>query len=159
TNSDGTYTLVGLNSGAWQVGSRKTGYTFSAGFTNPVNVVSSDVANINFTGSRATYTLSGRVTSTGVGFAAATVSAGIYSTVTNSNGDYVLSGVPAGAYQLVATGPNGENFVAQGFTNPIQITTAGRSSCNFFELVFPVGGKVNGSTGPHFVTDGTRNAN
>lgn len=159
TNSDGTYTLVGLSGGAYQVSARKTGYSFTAAFTNPVNLGAANVTNIDFTAGRATYTISGRVTSVGQGFAGATISAGPYSTVTNSNGDYTLTGVPAGAYQLTATGPSGENFVAQGFTNPIQITNASLSGRNFFELVFPVSGKVLGLPGPHLVTDGVRNAN
>lgn len=159
TNSDGTYTLVGLPSGSYPVSARKTGYTFTALFTNPVNVNNQNVMNVNFTGSRATFTISGRVTSVGQGFAGATVSAGVYSTFTNSNGDYTLTGVPAGAYQLVATGPNGENFIPQGFNNPVQITNASVMNRNFVELVFPVSGRVTGLAGPHAITDGVRNAN
>lgn len=164
TNSDGTYTLVGLASGPWQVQARKTGWTFTQTFTNPVNVGTMNVANINFTGTRATFSVSGRVTSVAQGFAGATVSAGVYSTVTNSNGDYVLTGLPGGgaAYQLTATGPGGENFVPVGFTNPIQITTANITNRNFAELVFPLAGRVTdtgGAAGPHLVTDGVRNAN
>ncbi|MBK7861423.1 MAG: carboxypeptidase regulatory-like domain-containing protein [Archangiaceae bacterium] len=159
TNSDGTYTLVGVTTGTYPVQARKTGYTFTAAFTNPVNVGTANVSNINFTGSRATYSISGRVTSVGAGFAGATVSAGIYSTVTDSAGNYTLTGVPAGAYQLTATGPNAENFVVQGFVNPVQVTNMSLTGRNFVELVFPVSGKVTGTTGPHLVTDGTRNAN
>jgi hypothetical protein len=159
TNSDGTYTLVGLSSGPYTVQARKTGWTFTAAFTNPVNVGTANVPSIDFTGSRATYSIAGRVTSVGAGFAGATVSAGIYSTITDSAGNYTLSGVPAGAYQLTATGPSGENFVPQGFTNPIQITSASITGRDFAELVFPVSGKVTGLAGPHLVTDGTRNAN
>lgn len=159
TNSDGTYTLVGLSSGAYPVSARKTGYTFTAAFTNPVNVGASNVMNINFTVGRATYVISGRVTSVGQGFAGASVSAGIYSTITNSNGDFTLTGVPAGAYQLTATGPNGENFVPSGFVNPVQIINNSVTGRNFVELVFPVGGRVTGLPGPHAITDGERNAN
>ncbi len=161
TNSDGTYTLVGLASGSWQVQAHKTGWSFTASFTNPVTVGTMNVPGKDFTGSRATFSISGRVTSIGQGFAGATVSAGVYSTITNSNGDYTLTGLPGGgiAYQLVATGPSGENFVPQGFTNPVQITNASITNRNFIELVFPVSGKVTGGAGPHLVTDGVRNAN
>src|SRR5262249_15170846 len=111
-----------------------------------------------FNGSRATFSISGRVTSVGGGFANVTVSANNYTTTTNSNGDYVLTGVPAGAYQLIARGPNGESFITQGFTNPVQVTNGSLSGRNFVELVFPLSGKVNGMAGPHLISDGTRSA-
>ncbi|MBL8957401.1 MAG: carboxypeptidase regulatory-like domain-containing protein [Myxococcaceae bacterium] len=156
TNSDGTYTLVGMPAGPNSVQAVKAGWSFAPGFTNPVTVTM-NTGNVNFVGSRATFTISGRITSVGQGFAGATVSAGTYTTLTNANGDYTLTGVPAGAYNLTATGPNNENFIAQGFTNPIQITTQSLTNRNFIELVFPVSGVVTGSPGPHFITDGVRN--
>ena len=158
TDSSGAYSLVGLPAGSFAVSAAKAGWTLTAsGFTNPVPVTNANVSGINFMGSRATYSVSGTVTSGGTGLSGVTLSAGTYSALTNGNGDFVIGGVPNGTYALSAS-LAGRTFVAQGFANPVQVNGANLTGKNFTELVFDVSGEVTGAAGPHTVTDGVRTA-
>ena len=158
SDSTGGYTLTGLPSGSFTVTASKAGWTITpAGFTNPVVVASANVSGIDFTGSRATYSISGSVTSAGAAAPGVTVSAGTYSAVTNGAGAYVLGGVPNGTYAVSAS-LAGRTFKEQGFTNPVQVAGANLSGRNFYELVFDLSGEVTGLPGPHSVADGVRAA-
>ncbi|MBI3185371.1 MAG: PKD domain-containing protein [Myxococcales bacterium] len=156
TDSSGGYNLVGVSPGSYTVSAVKAGWTLTpSGFSNPVVVGASGVYGVNFTASRATYFIGGRVTSAGVGAPGVTVSAGTYSAVTNASGDYLIGGVPNGSYALTASAP-GRSFEPLGFSNPVLVNGFNLSGRNFYELVFDVSGEVSGAAGPHTVTDGTR---
>ncbi|MBS1153921.1 MAG: hypothetical protein H6Q89_5619, partial [Myxococcaceae bacterium] len=156
TDTQGNYTLVGFSPGNFTVSASKPGWTINTTFANPVTVAAANLTGIDFIGLRATYTLSGTVTSVGQPAPGVTVSAGQYSTVTGTNGTYALSGVPNGNYLLQAKGPAGEVFNPSGFNGTIIVAGASQSNLNFVENVFPVSGEVLGLPGPHTVTDGVR---
>ncbi len=155
SDTAGNYTLVGFTPGPFTVSASKAGWTLNTTFANPVTVSTTDRTGIDFIGLRATYVISGHVTSVGQPVQGASISAGPYSTLTNANGDYSLTGVPNGNYQLTASGPSNEVFLPS-FTNPIQVNGFNLSNRNFVENVFPVAGEVTGLPGPHTVSDGHR---
>lgn len=159
TSSSGDYTFTGVPAGSVTIAAVKAGYSMQAGFGNPVQV-NGNVMGLNFTATRALFTITGRVSSVGQGLGGVTVSANQYSTVTSSaagqEGTYTLSGIPAGAYVLSVLAQPGQEFVPQGFTNPVQITTANLANRDFVERVYPVSGEVTGVAGPHTVSDGVR---
>ncbi len=157
TDSAGNYTLTGLVGGSTTVQALKPGYTLTPGFSNPLSV-SGNLTNIDFNASRATYTLSGNVTSVGQAVVGATVGAGTYTTLTDSSGHYNLNGVPNGAYNLSCSLAGDSAFVTQGFVNPVVVQGASQSGLNFYENVWPVSGEVTGLAGPHTVSDGTHTA-
>jgi hypothetical protein len=53
TDTDGTYTITGLDAGSFTVTPSLYGYSFAAGFANPLTV-GSDFVNANFTASQLT---------------------------------------------------------------------------------------------------------
>jgi PKD domain/Putative metal-binding motif len=156
TDSNGDYTLVGLPAQNQTVLALKPGWTIAPAFTNPVALSGGSATGKDFTASRATFSIAGRVTSQGTGVQGVTVSAGQYSTTTNASGDYSLTGVPNGGYNLTAAGPSGETYAPSGFTNPVQVNGTPQAGKNFIELVYPLTGTITGLAGPHTVTDGVR---
>ncbi|MFV9507721.1 MAG: beta-sandwich domain-containing protein [Oscillochloridaceae bacterium umkhey_bin13] len=131
TNSNGDYTLANVPAGSYTLTPSLSGYTFSP--TSLSVSVSSNVSGQNFTGTStqvATYSVRGRITTnTGAGLSGVTISDGTRTATTNSNGDYMLNGVPAGNYTLtpslrgynfspptlslsVGTNVSGQNFTA-----------------------------------------------
>jgi len=109
TNASGYYELTNLPAGSYTLGAAKIGYSFTpSGWTNPVVVSTTDRANINFTYSSAPgpYTVSGQVIDGGSGIAGVTISASFGGTATSgSNGNYTITGVPAGSFTLTASLP------------------------------------------------------
>ncbi len=154
TDSSGGYSLVGIAPGTYNVSAVKAGWTLTPTFTNPITVGSSNASGVDFNASRATYSISGRVISSGAGVGGVTVTAGTYSAVTNGTGNYVISGVPNGLYLLQATSP-GQAFEAL-FQNPVEVKGANLTGKDFRERVFELSGEVTGTIGPHTVSDGTR---
>lgn len=159
TDSQGNFTIAGVPQGSVAVTAVKPGYSFSPQFTNPV-AVSAAVTGLTFNATRALFSISGKVSSAGVGLGGVTVSANQYSTVSSTavgqEGQYTLTGIPAGAYVLSASGLPGQDFATVGFSNPVQVTNASLSGRDFAEKVVAVSGEVQGLAGPHTVTDGVR---
>lgn len=102
TAANGTYTVVGFDSGPYTVTPTKAEFDFLPISTN-VNV-GPDVTGVNFTGTQRTYALSGTVTfgGNGLGGVLVTVASGP-STMTAANGTYSFSGLVAGTYTVVPT--------------------------------------------------------
>lgn len=109
TDGSGRYAVTGLLDGAYLVAvSYGTGFSFTPGTELGATLQGAD-GSVDFAiPGIATYAVSGRVTGPGgAGFASVTVSLsdGFYSgvtvsTVTDSQGNYTLSGVPEGYYTL-----------------------------------------------------------
>ncbi|MDP3238256.1 MAG: MopE-related protein [Myxococcales bacterium] len=156
TDSNGDYVLVGVTPTSTTVTASKPGWTLSPAFTNPVTVPAMGVQNINFNAIRAGFGIFGNVTAVGQPLAGVTISAGAYTTVSNAQGNYQLTNVPNGQYTLTARGMPGQSFRLVNCTNPIVVNGNAVSGCNFLEEVVPVSGIVNGTMGPHTVSDGVR---
>ncbi|RRR75622.1 MAG: hypothetical protein EI684_04250, partial [Candidatus Viridilinea halotolerans] len=104
TTSDalGNYTLSGVPVGTYLLTASRIGYNFAP--ANHVAVVNGPLSGYDFTVGAATFSISGRVTtSTGSGLAGVLISDETRSATSDSNGNYTLSGVPAGNYTLTPT--------------------------------------------------------
>ncbi len=103
TQADGSYILTDLPVGSYLVIPYLVGYSFTPSLAQ-VNV-GPDAAQINFVGTisqEETYIIAGKVTdSSNDPLPGVLISAGAeYSTTTQADGSYVLTGLPAGAYLL-----------------------------------------------------------
>jgi MYXO-CTERM domain-containing protein len=156
SDSNGDYVLVGVTPTSTTVSASKPGWTLSPAFTNPVTVPAMGVQSINFNAIRAGFGIFGTVTTVGQPLAGVTISAGAYTTVSNAQGSYQLTNVPNGQYALTARGLPGQSFRLVNCTNPVVVNGNAVSGCNFLEEVVPVSGIVNGTPGPHTVSDGVR---
>lgn len=166
TNSAGNYTLSTVPTGRYTLTAALAGWQFNpSGFSNPVDVISGNMSNLNFVASGAylSGTLPASLTT------APTVTDGVR-TVTATRGtttqpwNFFLTSVPNGAWNLVATSP-GVTLTPANFTNPVAISAGmGRSNLNFqaaSTTTFTVSGTVRtgGTPLPNVaVTDGTRTA-
>ncbi|RRR73443.1 MAG: hypothetical protein EI684_08725 [Candidatus Viridilinea halotolerans] len=105
TDSNGNYTLSGLPAGSYTLTPTRSGYTFSPTSRNVT--VSGNLTGQNFTATEqqaATYSVRGRITTNdGTALAGVTISDGTRTTTSDSNGNYTLSGLPAGSYTLTPT--------------------------------------------------------
>ncbi|MBE2250008.1 MAG: hypothetical protein IAE78_10690, partial [Myxococcus sp.] len=156
TDSNGDYVLVGVTPTSTTVTASKPGWTLSPAFTNPVTVPAMGAPNIDFNAIRAGFGIFGNVTAVGQPLQGVTISAGAYTTVSNAQGNYQLTNVPNGQYTLTARAMPGQSFRLVNCTNPVVVNGNAVSGCNFLEEVVPVSGIVNGTMGPHTVSDGVR---
>ena len=156
TDSNGDYVLVGVTPTSTTVTASKPGWTLSPSFTNPVTVPTTGAMNINFNAIRAGFGIFGNVTSVGQPLAGVTISAGAYTTISSATGTWQLTNVPNGQYSLTARGMPGQTFRLTNCVNPITVNGNPVTGCNFVEEVVPVSGVVNGTMGPHTVSDGVR---
>lgn len=166
TNSAGNYTLNTVPTGRYTLTATLAGWQFNpSGFANPVDVISGNLANLNFVASGAY--LSGTLPASVM--TAPTVTDGVR-TVTATRGattqpwNFFLTSVPNGAWNLVATSP-GVTLTPANFTNPVTVSAGmGRSNLNFQAAgttSFKVSGTVRtgGTPLPNVVvSDGTRSA-
>jgi len=132
TNANGEYVLTSVPAGTFTVTPSKAGCTFSP-TTRSVTVTNANVAAQNFTGTvtAATFNISGRIADAGnVAIAAVTVGrTGSATTVqTNANGEYVLTGVPAGTYTVT---PSKANTSFNPATRSVTVTNANVTAQNF----------------------------
>jgi uncharacterized protein (TIGR03382 family) len=164
TNGSGDYVLTGVPTGRYTLTASKPGWYFvPVGFSNPVEVYGGDVSALNFSGNG--QTLYGSIPMAGVA-TAPVITDGVRSTTATANGsnwNYYLSGVPNGAWTLVASSP-GVTLTPSGFTNPVTVQGAGRGNLNFAVTAGSsanVSGTVRTGTTPLpnvVVSDGTRSA-
>jgi len=159
TDSDGTYTLVALANGAYTVTPVKYGFTFSPA-NAAVTIDSANLTGVNFTATQALYSISGKVTSSGVGVNGVIVSNGTRTATTNSSGDFTLTSVPNGVYTLTA-GKVGVTYNPNGWSNPVAVEGANVTTRNFLEPLYTVSGSItgvstSGSGVTITVTDGVR---
>lgn len=160
TDSNGTYSLVGLTVGnSYTVNAYKAAYSLTAQFINPVSAGLS-TTNINFVGTESLYKITGKVTdATGANVRGVLISDGSRTEVTDSNGNYTFWATRLGGYTLSAT-KVGYQFATSGFTNPVSINYGDATNINFSEAMYTVSGQITGvsSAAGLSVTDGIRSA-
>lgn len=102
TQSDGTYTVVGLSSGTYNVAPSATGYTFSP--TARSVTVGPNQTGVDFaastTGGGGSFSISGTITTGGSPLAGVTVVAGSQATTSAADGSYKFTGLTAGSYTV-----------------------------------------------------------
>jgi inhibitor of cysteine peptidase len=99
TDAQGFYALSGVPAGAYTLTPSLDGYAFAPA-SRPVTVTG-ELSGQDFTATLVTHAVRGRVTdNAGNGVAGVTISDGTRSVMTDAQGFYALSGVPAGAYTL-----------------------------------------------------------
>lgn len=101
TDIDGKYSIYPLSNGTYLMTPSKSGYTFSpANQTYTIN--GNNQENINFVATPITtpYSVTGSVKVNGSGLSGVAISAGSASTSTDVNGNYLISNLVNGIYQL-----------------------------------------------------------
>lgn len=160
TDQYGVYVLKNVSPGTYTLTPSHSGAAFSPANRTVTVGNGRNVNNQNFA-LLATYRISGRVTdSFGEGLAGVRVSDGMRSAVTDANGNYMIEGVPLGAYALTAS--------LSGYTfspNPRWVAVSDDVSGQDFTAVCPsciVRGRVVDSAGNGVagatVSDGARSA-
>jgi hypothetical protein len=106
TNQPWNYFLQGVPNGTWNLTATATGVTLEADtFTNPITVAGTSRNNLNFrvANTMTTFQVSGTARTGGTPLPGVLVSDGTRSATTDSQGRYVLGGVPTGMHTLTAT--------------------------------------------------------
>jgi len=148
TDASGNYGIGGLAAGTYVLVPSKNGYTFLPQSLS-VNIIDGNISGQDFVAKAlpsGSYSLSGIVTTTGgTPISGVLVSDDIgYSAMTDSNGSYTISGLPAGNFTLGAY-KAGYSFAAS-FENPVVITNANVTNKNFNGLSAPTGNfKISGA--------------
>ena len=134
TDADGRYAIAQVPVGDTEIrvdeSSVPAGYSVSGPLTR--NVTTAGVSDVNFSTTRETGTVSGRVTDpSGNGVAGVTVTAGGKTATTNADGDYSIAGVPTGSTSISVV----RSSVPAGYSvnGPLDrnVTTSGVSGVNF----------------------------
>jgi inhibitor of cysteine peptidase len=158
TDQYGVYVLKNMSPGTYTLTPSRSGAAFSPANRTVTVGNGRNVNNQNFA-LLATYRISGRVTdSAGGGLSGVLVSDGTRSAVTDTNGYYMIEGVPLGAYALTAS-LSGYTFTPHPLWVPVSDNVGGQDftavcpSCTVRgRVVDNAGNGVAGAT----VSDGTR---
>ena len=151
TASDGTYTIADLATGTYNVTPLLPEYTFSPTTRQvTVNSTNGDAINVNFTGTRRTYSISGTITREDDSpLAGVQVTAGSQTATSGPDGTYTISGLVAGTYTIT---PSLSEYT---FTPPTRIAilnaARGNSTDKDFEaalLSYSISGTVVSGAGP-----------
>jgi len=102
TDADGLYELSGLVAGTYRVEPTKDEYDFDPADID-IELVDLSLTGQDFVGTLRTYTISGRITKGTEGLEGVQVSDGTRVGVSDTNGDYTITGVPNGAYTVTPT--------------------------------------------------------
>ena len=107
TDADGAYSFTGLSSGTYIVTPSKSGYAFTPS-SKQVTASCAVQLGVDFTATTSgpTYSISGKVTSSGSGLSGVTMTlsgSGSGTTETDSSGDYTFSGLSNGTYTITPT--------------------------------------------------------
>jgi hypothetical protein len=141
SDSSGHYSFSALQNGYHVITPYKAGYTFTPVYsTRTVN--GQNFTGVDFAATVATYFLSGRVTSGGVGLqnVAMTLSgASSASTVTDSTGNYSFSGLALGSYTII---PSLSGYTFSPLSSTYTINGLSNSGVNFSVGVVPAPGTL-----------------
>ena len=133
TNADGDYSIAGVPTGSTSISvvrsSVPAGYSVSGPLTR--NVTTAGVSGVDFSTTRDTGTVSGKVTDpSGNGVAGVTVTADGKTAVTNADGDYSIAGVPTGSVSVTVTDGVPAGYSVSGAQQK-NVTTAGVEGVDF----------------------------
>jgi hypothetical protein len=139
TNTNGDYTITGLTAGSYVISPSKPSYTFIP-VAQTVSLANlNNASGVNFTGYSGTYpsySIMGRVTLGTAGLAEVTISDGNgHTALTNSNGDYNLSGLFAGSYTISAA--KDYYSISASFTNPVSVASSNVTGKDFVASAAP----------------------
>ena len=158
TNADGVYSIADVPTGSVSVAVDAATVPDGYSVDGPLdrNVTTSGVSGVNFSTTRETGAVSGRVTDPdGNGVAGVTVSAGDLSARTDADGDYSIAGVPTGSVSVEVTDGVPAGYSVSGAQQE-NLTTAGVTDVDFSTMreTGTVSGRVTGpgSTGVAGVT-------
>ncbi|MDX2011527.1 MAG: Ig-like domain-containing protein [Myxococcaceae bacterium] len=129
------YFLQGVPNGSWNLVATSPGVTLEpANFTNPIAITGMARGNLNFqvANTMTTFQVSGTARTGGTPLPGVSVSDGTRSATTDSQGRYVLTGVPAGMYTLTATRA-GYTFMPP--TRAVTVSTANVTGQDFSTTV------------------------
>ena len=133
TDAQGRYSIAGVPTGSTSISvvrsSVPAGYSVSGPLTR--NVTTAGVSGVDFSTTRETGTVSGRVLGPdSKGVANVTVTAGGKTAVTNADGDYSIAGVPTGSVSVTVTDGVPAGYSVSGAQQK-NVTTAGVEGVNF----------------------------
>jgi len=141
TNAEGNYVFVGLSNGSYVVTPTKEGYQFSPA-SQSVTIADANKEVIDFTAT-AGYTISGKVTVTGVGLSGVTMtlSGGVsLTTTTDSLGDYSFNNLGNGTYIIT---PSKEGYGFSPLSETVTISGANQGNIDFSAtLGYTISGQV-----------------
>ncbi|HQK92290.1 MAG TPA: DUF2012 domain-containing protein, partial [Armatimonadota bacterium] len=106
TGPDGTYTVTGLLAGTHRVTPSMAEHAFDPPWLNVT--VGPDATGQDFSARIVTYSISGTISSGGVGLGGVIVEAGGQTAVSQASGAYTITGLPAGTYNVT---PASDDFV------------------------------------------------
>ena len=133
TDANGNYSIAGVPTGSTSISvvrsSVPAGYSVSGPLTR--NVTTSGLSGIDFSTTRETGTVSGRVTDpSGNGVAGVTVTAGGKTAVTDVDGYYSIAGVPTGSVSVAVSDGVPAGYSVSGAQQE-NLTTSGVSGVDF----------------------------
>ena len=134
TDSNGHFVFKGLPAGTYTFTPSKTGYDFDPQASSARSLSTSNISDVNFSASLAPiYTISGTVTNhLGNPLQGATVSDDKgHTTTTGTLGEYALSGLTLGIYQVGAVK---DDYIFRVPSYTVEITGASRNGINFTGL-------------------------
>ena len=159
TDATGKYTIANVPPGSYQVTASKSGY-YSASLT--VTVVSGGSAVANLSLSEIPGTITGTVTSAryGSAIAGAIVTDGTRTTTTDAAGKYIITNVPPGTYQVVASK---SGYYSSSLTATVLSGTASVANFSLSQIPGSITGSVTSAkdgsaVAGATVSDGTRAA-
>ncbi len=156
TNAGGAYTILDVPNGSQTITPTKSGLLFTPA-TRQALVNNTNVLNVNFSAVKV-YTISGVITCTGVDVSGITVSDGTRSTLTDNNGQYVISDVPNGTYSIT---PAKSGFIFTPISKAAVVNNADVMNVDFSaNKLSSISGIISGSVDVSGITvsDGTRSA-
>ncbi|MCH8510092.1 MAG: MBG domain-containing protein [Kiritimatiellae bacterium] len=146
TDTDGSYALVGLANSTYTVLAARDGATFTAQFSNPVNLASGDAWGMDFWANEAppggggedTFSISGTLTG---GVAGMEVEAGGIVAITGTNGVYTIPGLVNGTYTVT---PRHQDWIFSPTSRSVTLDGASSTGNNFSRPLFTISGEING---------------
>ncbi len=130
-DSSGNYKFTGLTNGTYAVTPSHTGYTFSPS-SQAATVHGTNVTGLNFTGTvqAGTYSISGTISPAAGGNGTTVILSGAAgaTTVTNTSGNYIFSGLARGSYTLA---PSNSGYSFTPASQNVTINAANVTGVNF----------------------------
>lgn len=155
SDADGTFTLLGVPPGTWNLCARAPGWIFAIeGFSHPVSTPQ-DTGNVTILGCWKGFSITGAVRhADGSPVSGAIVRSGDHAEPTDRWGEFTITGLPAGRHELSVTAPD-----ASFDPRTVEVGQTDVASVYLTEKTFTVSGYVaGGSDAAVTVTTGWQSA-